>query len=350
LIRNKDNSVLISADDFSKGKADSKWLGFGDVIGADIFSEPGVIKNGGILSEDTGIEFTTALLGAAYDSSQATHTSYWAVQGTGSTTKIYKRTDSTIVGTWTLLRNAVQYLVGKMAVFNGYLYYTGTSLGRFKIGNTVTMDIATPCTVTYTGHGMAADSTFRFTTTGALPTGVSAETTYYVLAANLTADTFRFSASYQGSAVNSSGSQSGVHSIWNDGWQTLNSGAHDLFIHEDTLYIGNGGYIAYVDATNAYNGAALDIQKGFSVLSLASYDTDLVYSAFGSNAFEGTQALTARWSDPEESWNSPDYFSANTHHGWVKGGDILYYISGFNPIRISYYDGARLIPIKEMQL
>jgi hypothetical protein len=350
MIRNKDNSVVINADDFSKGKADSKWLGLGDVIGADIFSEPGVIKNGGILTEDTGIEFTTAILGAAQDPTQATHTSYWAVQGTGSTTKIYSRVGNTVVGSWALLRNAVQYLVGKMAVFNGYLYYAGTSLGRYKIGGSVTMTIASPCVVTFTAHGMAADSTFRFVTSGALPTGVSAETTYYVIAAGLTADAFEFSASYGGAAVNSSGTQSGTHQVWADGWQTLNTGAHDLFIHEDTLYIGNGGYIAYVDANNAYNGAALDIQKGFSVLSLASYDTDLVYSASGTNSFEGTQALTARWSDPDESWNSPDYFSANTHHGWVKGGDVLYYISGFNPIRISYYDGARLIPIKEMQL
>ena len=155
MIRNRDNSVLIQADDFSKGRGDSKWLGLGDIIGADIFSEPGVIKNGGALTEDTGIEFTTQILAAAQDASQTTHTSYWAVLS-GSTSKIYKRTDSTVVGTWTLLRNAVQYIIGKMVVFNGYLYYTGTSLGRYKIGGSVTMDIASPCTVTFTGHGMAA--------------------------------------------------------------------------------------------------------------------------------------------------------------------------------------------------
>ena len=355
MIRNKDGSVLISADDFVKGRGDSKWLGFGDMIGTDIFSEPGVLKNGGALTEDTGIEFTTTILTAAQDPTQSTHTSYWAVISS-TASKIYTRTGNTTVGSWTLVRNAVQYLISKMVVFNGWIYYVGpTQLGRFKIGNTVTMTSASPCVVTYTAHGMALNSSFRFTTTGALYTGVAAETTYYVIAAGLTADAFQFSASLGGAAINTSGTQSGVHSVWEDGWQTLNAGVHDLYIHEDTLYIGNGGYIAgvYTNSTNAlhaFNGTALDIQKGYSVLYLASYDIDLLYSASGSNAFEGSQALTARWSDPEKSWNTPDYFSANNHHGFVKGGDVLYYISGFNPIRISYYDGARLIPIKEMQL
>jgi hypothetical protein len=46
-----------------------------------------------------------------------------------------------------------------------------------------------------------------------LPTGLSPSTTYYVIATGLTANTFQVSATYGGSAVATSGSQSGVHTM-----------------------------------------------------------------------------------------------------------------------------------------
>lgn len=76
---------------------------------------------------------------------------------------------------------------------------------------TCTMTIASPAVVTMTGHGLVAGSPFKFSTTGALPTGVTAGTQYYVISTGLTADAFQFSTSIGGSAVNSSGTQSGVH-------------------------------------------------------------------------------------------------------------------------------------------
>jgi hypothetical protein len=81
-------------------------------------------------------------------------------------------------------------------------------------GNTVTMTIASPCVVTWTTHGLSAGQTFMFTTSGSLPTGVSPFTVYYVIATGITANTFQFSETSGGSAVNSSGSQSGTHSAF----------------------------------------------------------------------------------------------------------------------------------------
>lgn len=79
---------------------------------------------------------------------------------------------------------------------------------------TATMTIASPAVVTKTAHGLAVGDRIFFTTTGALPTGVTADTTtYYVIAAGHTADTFQFSATSGGSAINTSGSQSGVHTL-----------------------------------------------------------------------------------------------------------------------------------------
>lgn len=78
---------------------------------------------------------------------------------------------------------------------------------------TATMTIASPAVVSKTAHGLVLDDKIYFTTTGALPTGVSANTIYYVISAGLTADAFQFSATKGGSAINSSGSQSGVHTL-----------------------------------------------------------------------------------------------------------------------------------------
>lgn len=79
--------------------------------------------------------------------------------------------------------------------------------------NVATMTIASPGVVTANAHGMLENQVFQFSTTGALPTGVTAGTSYYVIATGLTANAFQFSASEGGAAVNTSGSQSGVHTI-----------------------------------------------------------------------------------------------------------------------------------------
>ncbi len=80
---------------------------------------------------------------------------------------------------------------------------------------TVTMTIASPGVVTWgvagAGHGLVAGSPFKFSTTGALPTGVTAGTQYYVISTGLTETTFQFAATNGGAAINTTGSQSGVH-------------------------------------------------------------------------------------------------------------------------------------------
>lgn len=74
---------------------------------------------------------------------------------------------------------------------------------------TVTMTIASPCVVTWTSHGRQNGDPIKFTTTGALPTGLIAGTTYYIV--NKTANTFQVAATAGGTAIDTSGSQSGTH-------------------------------------------------------------------------------------------------------------------------------------------
>ncbi len=76
----------------------------------------------------------------------------------------------------------------------------------------VTITIASPAVVTWTSHGLVAGDVVVFTTTGALPTGITASTAYYVISAGLATDSFEFSATRGGTAVITTGSQSGVQS------------------------------------------------------------------------------------------------------------------------------------------
>lgn len=77
--------------------------------------------------------------------------------------------------------------------------------------STVTITIASPGVVTWTSHGLAAGTPIVFTTTGALPTGITAGTTYYIISTGLGTNSFQFSDTEGGAAVNTSGSQSGTH-------------------------------------------------------------------------------------------------------------------------------------------
>lgn len=114
----------------------------------------------------------------------------------------------------------------KLAVCSGgklYLYdtdpttapWTTTAFSNpvlFTSGE-VTISIATPAVVTQTDHGFVAGDVVMFSTTGALPTGLDVGTIYYVLAAGLTANTFRVSLTDGGTAINTSGTQSGTHTV-----------------------------------------------------------------------------------------------------------------------------------------
>lgn len=80
---------------------------------------------------------------------------------------------------------------------------------------TVTMTIASPGVITYTAHGLVTGQKIQLTTTGALPTGLSASTTYYVIKND--ANSFWLATSLSnaaaGTKINTSGSQSGTHTL-----------------------------------------------------------------------------------------------------------------------------------------
>ncbi len=85
--------------------------------------------------------------------------------------------------------------------------YTGTAEARTA---TVTITLASPGVVTLVAHGLVAGTPIYLSTTGNLPTGLTVETWYY-LVGTIDADHFRIAATAGGAAINTSVSQTGIH-------------------------------------------------------------------------------------------------------------------------------------------
>jgi hypothetical protein len=83
-------------------------------------------------------------------------------------------------------------------------------LGQIQTAATVTVSIASPGVVTWTAHGFSANQPFFLSTTGALPTNATVYTKFFVKTV-VDANNFTFSATAGGTAINTTGTQSGTH-------------------------------------------------------------------------------------------------------------------------------------------
>jgi microcystin-dependent protein len=99
----------------------------------------------------------------------------------------------------------------------GWLWANGAAVSRgtyagllaaLTATSTVTITIASPGVVSWPSHGLSNAWPIQFSTTGALPTGLTAGTTYYIVSA--TTNTFRVATAPGGTAINTSGTQSGT--------------------------------------------------------------------------------------------------------------------------------------------
>jgi len=83
--------------------------------------------------------------------------------------------------------------------------------------STVTVTIASPAVMTWTAHGLVSGQRIQLSTTGALPTGLSTATTYWITV--IDANTFNLSTSLANAQaatfITTTGSQSGVHTAVN---------------------------------------------------------------------------------------------------------------------------------------
>ncbi len=90
--------------------------------------------------------------------------------------------------------------------------------------STVTITIASPGVVSYTSHGLSTGDIVYLTTTGALPTGLTATTRYAVV--RIDANSFSLASTlanaHAGTSINTTGSQSGVHTLYSGGLKFQN--------------------------------------------------------------------------------------------------------------------------------
>jgi hypothetical protein len=92
------------------------------------------------------------------------------------------------------------------------VFQPGEFISSTPTGTTCTISIANPAVVTLVGHGFSAGDVVKFTTTGALPTGISIQNRYFVVSTG-NPDTFQITDVPGDPAIETSGTQSGVHKV-----------------------------------------------------------------------------------------------------------------------------------------
>jgi hypothetical protein len=194
---------------------------------------------------------------------------------------------------------------GYQQIDNLYDLFVINDAGTVRLGTgpawakaaTVTMTIATPAVVTWTSHGLREGAPIRFTTNGALPTGVTAGTTYYV-GKSPAADTFNISTSLANvvaaTYVATSGTQSGTHTgTNNDTSRGTGAGTTELTRTNGRLVNANTMTVRFGSvAGNTVSAAASTALYVGTVGMTANGQTEF---SFGGLAAGGTEAKLFLW-------------------------------------------------------
>ena len=166
------------------------------------------------VSKTPHILFGTATGDAAF--TEGIYASNWlSLGGTNNATVLLLRSGIAVLRSDTLFSWSNNTSFSSQDLFLGR-----RGAGQLRLGaadtsasSTITVTIASPGVVTWTNHGLSTGSPVIFTTTGALPTGINSGTTYYAIVVD--ANTFQLATTFAnalaGTAVNTSGSQSGTH-------------------------------------------------------------------------------------------------------------------------------------------
>jgi hypothetical protein len=145
----------------------------------------------------------------------------------------------------------------------------------------VTISNASPGVVTLVGHGLAVGTPLRFATTGALPTGLAAATTYFVKTAP-TADTFTVSATPEGAATNTSSAGSGTHTL-------VQFGGHQLVGHGNLPTGIAAGQDYFVLATGlTANSFQISATEGGTAIDFAGSTDGTISAKTGSDTADGS--------------------------------------------------------------
>ncbi|MER9762425.1 hypothetical protein [Mesorhizobium sp. M0138] len=183
---------------------------------------------------------------------------------------------------------------GLVAGTTYYVIATGLSGSSFQVSATVggaaintsnptfTVTIASPGVVTETAHGRSTGDAIQFATTGALPTGLVAATTYFLNV--IDANTYNLRLTPESANINTSGTQSGTHSI-------VQFGTHYLS-ETGTLPTGiTAGQDYFVIATGlTANAFQFSATSGGAAINTSGSTAGTIVLKTGSDSNDGTSA------------------------------------------------------------
>lgn len=137
----------------------------------------------------------------------------------------------------------------------GPLYYWSAAIGYAP--STVAISIAAPAVVSSSTSGLVEGQAFYFETTGALPTGLLPGVLYY--AKNVSGASFNVAATAGGTAITTSGSQSGVHSISPNGVSlTALNGASQTPLTQNFFLVSDSSRFVLLFGTNDVYSTVFD--------------------------------------------------------------------------------------------
>ena len=137
----------------------------------------------------------------------------------------------------------------------GPLYYWNAKLGTYAQAFTVT--IASPGVVTFSGASLVDNTAVILETTGALPTGLTAGAVYYVV--NASGNTFNLASTPGGTAIITTGTQSGTHTISARGIPVSSlAGASDVPTVVNNMTVSDVSRFVLAFGCNAINDTELD--------------------------------------------------------------------------------------------
>jgi hypothetical protein len=151
------------------------------------------------------------------------------------------------------------------------------------LGGTVTLTIASPCVITLS-NVLAEGTAIKLATTGALPTGLTAGTTYYLR--NVDGATANLSATPTGSIINTSGSQSGTQSI---------SELVDVPTLQNYIFVSDTSRFVLLFGTTDYGSTTLDpmLIRWSSQESVVDWVPSSINQAGSVRLSHGSQIITA---------------------------------------------------------
>lgn len=181
-------------------------------------------------------------------------TSAIVVGSADATKKVRLEVDGLTTGTTRVV--TVPDKDGTLAMTSDITAAAGRLLSETYYGiatSTVTLSIASPCVVALaSGQAVTSGMPIVFTTTIALPSGVVAGTTYYCT--NYAGGNFNISATPNGTAINTTGSQSGTHTANNPTYNKTTNNPATVSIEMVGGGGGGGGCTAVAGAAAAGGG------------------------------------------------------------------------------------------------